>query len=286
MPNLAPFHPQVVHFAVALILLGVGLRLISCIPPVTRRFTFLNHAAALLLILGAISAAIAVKSGEDAHGPVERIPGARDLVIEHEEYGKSARNVFLGVALVELLALGLARREKTVRYARYAPYASCALCVFGIVPMYEAAEHGGELVYSYGGGPGLRTGDPKDTERLLLAGLYNQSRVDRREKRFDRSAALMKEMVTRWPADTEIRLAWVESLILDAKDYAGALRAADSTAVAESNTRMLARKANLKADAFIALGQRDSARAVLGAASTAMPTNVRLKARFDSLGAR
>ena len=283
MPNLAQFHPQVVHFAVALVLLGVGLRLVSCIPPITRRFSFLNHAAALLLVLGAISAAAAVKSGEDAHGPVERIPGARDLVIEHEEYGKRARNVFLGVALVELLALGLARRENTRRFGQYALYASCALCVVGILPMYEAAEHGGELVYSYGGGPGLRTGDPKDTERMLLAALYNQSRVDRREKRFAQSASLMKEMVSRWPADTEVRLAWVESLILDARDFPAALRAADSTAVAETDARMRARKANLKADAFLAMGNRDSARAVLSQASAAIPANTRLKARLDSL---
>jgi hypothetical protein len=118
---------------------------------------------------------------------------------------------------------------------------------------------------------------------MLLAALYNQSRVDRREKRFDKSAALMQEMVSRWPADTEVRLTWVESLILDAKDYPAALRAADSTAVADADTRMRARKANLKADAFLAMGNRDSARVVLSEASGAIPANARLKARLDSL---
>ena len=283
MPNLAQFHPQVVHFVIALLGVGIVLRLISCIPPVTRRFSFVSPAATLLLILGALASVIAVKSGTDAHGPVERIPGARDAVVEHEEYGESTRNVFLVVAAIELIMLGLARKESTAKYARYAMYASCVGCVFGIQPWFEAGEHGGELVYAYGGGPGLRSGDPKDIERTLLAALYNQSRVDRRERRFAQSAALMKEMVSRWPADTEVRLAWVESLIIDAKDYPAAVRAADSTTVAQTDARMGARKANLKADAFLAMGSRDSARAVLAAASTAFPANTRLKARLDSL---
>lgn len=281
MPNLAQFHPQVVHFAVALLLLGSGLRLLSCF--VINRWRWISHSATLLLLLGAVSAAVSVKSGDDAHGPVERIPGVRDVVIEHEEYGESARNVFLVVAAIEILALVLRRKPSTEKYGRYALYASCAGCVFGLVPLYEAAEHGGEIVYNYGGGPGLRSGDPKDVERLLLAGLYNQSRIDRREGRLAQSAALMKEMVTRWPADAEVRLTWVESLILDAKNYPAALAAADSTPVADDNARLRTRKATLMADAYIAMGNRDSARAVLTPVVAAFPTNTRLKAKLDSL---
>lgn len=281
MPNLAQFHPQIVHFVVALLLLGSGLRLLSCF--VLDRWRWISHSATMLLLLGTLSAVVAVKSGDDAHGPVERIPGARDLVVEHEEYGKSTRNVFLAVAAVEILALVLRRRESTKKYARYAVYASCAGCLFGLVPLYEAAEHGGELVYSYGGGPGLRTGDPKDTERLLLAGLYNQSRVDRREQRFAQSQALVKEMVTRWPADTAIRFLWAESLLLDARDHAAAVRVLDSISVADTDARNRVRKATLKADAFIAMGNRDSARAVLAPVVAAFPANTRLKAKLDSL---
>ena len=283
MPNIAPFHPQVVHFVVALLFVGIALRLLSCIPPLRAKFSFINPAATLLLLLGAASTVVAVKSGTDAHGPVERIPGARDLVVEHEEYGESTRNVFLGVAAIELLALGLARKPNTQKYATYAMYASCALCAFGVVPLFEAAEHGGELVYSYGGGPGLRTGDPEDTKRMLLAALYNQSRVDRREKRSDQSAALMKEMVQRWPSDTAVRFLWVESLLMDAKNYPAAIKAADSITVGDSDTRWRPRKATLKADAFIAMGNKDSARAVLSPVVAAFPQNTRLKAKLDSL---
>lgn len=279
MPSLAQFHPQIVHFVIALLIVGVAFRVVS----LTGRLRFTSPSAATLLLLGTLAAALAVKSGDDAHGPVERIPGARDLVIEHEEYGERTRNVFLVVAAIELLALGLGRRERVARYVRWAHVASAAVGVFGIVPLYEAAEHGGELVYSYAGGPGLRTGDAQDVERLLLAGLYNQSRIDRREGRAGSAAALVSEMVRRFPADTGVRFLHVESLMLDRRDHRAALAALDSIRVADTDARQRARYATLKADIYLALGLRDSARAALAPAVAAFPQNARLKAKLDSL---
>ena len=58
--------------------------------------------------------------------------------------------------------------------------------------VYETSEHGGELVYSYAGGLGIRTGDEKDIERLLLAGYYNQAMADRKAGRSDSAAQLIR----------------------------------------------------------------------------------------------
>ncbi len=92
MPNIGAYHPIIVHFAIALLLLGVIFRWVS----LTGRAPFSGPAAATLLILGAVAALLAVHSGLDAHGPVERIPGARQAVGDHEDAGVWARNVFLG----------------------------------------------------------------------------------------------------------------------------------------------------------------------------------------------
>ncbi len=94
MPNLAAFHPQVVHFVIALAFVGVILRLVSFTP----WFAFANAAARTLLVVSAAAALVAVQSGDQAHGPVERIPGARDVVVEHEEVGEWARTALLVVA--------------------------------------------------------------------------------------------------------------------------------------------------------------------------------------------
>ncbi|HEY9226622.1 MAG TPA: DUF2231 domain-containing protein, partial [Gemmatimonadaceae bacterium] len=174
MPNLGVFHPQVVHFAVVLLFVGVALRVLSF----AIRRPFVNHAALWCLVFGTLAAVIAVKSGTDAHGPVERIPGVRDAVMEHEELGERARNIFFGVAALEVIALAFSAKPSTARFTRWAYVGSAVVGIVGGVVLYEAAEHGGQLVYSYAGGPGLRTGAPKDLERLLVAGLYNQSQAD------------------------------------------------------------------------------------------------------------
>ena len=279
MPNLGAFHPQVVHFTVALLLIGVVLRVLSF---VIRR-PFVNQAAVLCLLGGTIAAVVSVKSGTDAHGPVERIPGVREAVIKHEELGERARNVFFVVAALELVALGLSRKPSTARFTRWTLAGSAVVGIGGAAILYEAAEHGGELVYSYGGGPGLRTGQPADVERLLVAGLFNQSREDRKAGRHDEAARLVDELVRREPQNAEVRLLHVESLILDRKDYAAAVAEADSVVIPANDQRLRARQATLKVDAYFALGKSDSARAVLSAAVAAMPQNTRLKARLDSL---
>jgi uncharacterized membrane protein len=285
MPSLAANHPQVVHFVIALLLVGVAFRLVS----LTGRLSFTKHAATVLLILGTIAAAVGVKSGVDAHGPAERIPGARDMVVHHEELGIKTRNIFYGVVAVELIALALGAGIGGLAAGRAAPFtkiayvSSAVLGIYGSTVLYEAAEHGGELVYEYAAGPGLRTGNPQDVERLLLAGLYHQSVADRRAGRGADAARLVDEMASRFPADTTIKFLQVESLLNDVKDPAAALAAARAIGVDETNIRVATRKAGLIADAFVAMGMRDSARAVLEPVVAAFPQSTRMKAKLDSL---
>ena len=278
MPNLGQFHPQIVHFVVALLFIGVAFRLVS----LTGKFSFTNYAATTLLLIGACATVLAVQSGTDAHGPVERIPGTRELVQEHERQGKTTRIYFLTVAAIELVALGLARRVNTARYVRYAHYASALVGIFGCVGIYYTAERGGRLVYSYAGGPGLRTGNPQDVERLLLSGLYNQSRNDRKAGHGADAAELVNVMAKRFPGDTSVRFLRAESLLLDSKNYPAALAAVDSISSAPTDARNRARQATLKADIYLAMGKPDSARAALDAAISLFPQNTRLKAKRDS----
>ena len=277
MPNLAYFHPQIVHFVVVLLIVGVLLRIVS----LTGRLKFTDHAALAAIIFGTIAVVLAVKSGTDAHGPVERIPGTRDLVVHHEERAILTRNIFFGVLALELVALAL-RRGSGARYVRLVHVGSALVGLFGTAVLYETSEHGGELVYSYAGGPGLRTGNPKDIERLLIAGLFNQSRADRKAGRLAESARLVDELAARSPADATIQLLRVESLLLDRKDYPRALAAIDSIRVAPTDARLRPRQATLKADIYLAMGKPDSARAALDAAISLFPQNTRLKAKRDS----
>jgi uncharacterized membrane protein len=283
MPNIAQFHPQIVHFVIGLLIVGVAMRVVS----LTGRFRFTFPAGLTLILIGTLAAWLAVRSGTDAHGPVERIPGARAAVQEHEEHGILARNVFFVVAGLELIAFAMTRRANLVKRAYWVYAASAAVGLYGTFQLYEAGEHGGELVYSYGGGPGLRTGNPADNERLLLAGLYNQAMADRKAKRPAETAELMAMMAKRYPLDTTVQILNAESLLLDSQKPTDALTALNGVSVAPTDTRLKVRVATLKADIYLKLGTPDVAKKTLADAIASLPAGApqanRLKAKMDSI---
>ena len=160
---------------------------------------------------------VAQKSGTDAHGPVERVPGAREAVQTHEDWGKRARNVLLAVGVLEVFGLLLATRGagKVIRGASALVGLGAAVCI------YEAGEHGGDLVYNYAGGVGLRSGSPEDVKRLLVAGLYHQARLARDSGRAEEAARLTDELLRMQPDDPAVRFLAVESRLRDRHDPQG-----------------------------------------------------------------
>ena len=273
MPNIGYMHPYVVHIVVGFVIAGCVLRIIS----LAGTWNWMNQAAATALILGAVASVVAVRSGTDAHGPAERVPGARAAVIEHEEWGERARNLFLLIAAVEVVGLAVPSRR------RWFNFASAALGACGLFVIYETAEHGGDLVYAYAGGVGLRTGEPEDVGNLLRAGLYHQAMLDRREHRADGAGRLFAEMKERWPADEEVQVLAADSRLRDKKDPTAALADIDAALGSIQDARIKRNGTLVRAYAFLALGQRDSARAVVERLAAENPANARYRALADSL---
>jgi uncharacterized membrane protein len=275
VPNIGYYHPMVVHFTVALLITGVVFRLIS----LTGRARFTGPAAATLLLVGTAFAFVAVRSGDDAHGPVERIPGARSAVEEHEEYGEEARNVFAVVALLEVAGLFMAGKKKE----KLALVASAIVGLVGLFYLYEAAEEGGALVYSYAGGVGTRTGNERDVERLLLAGIYEQTQADRAAGNHADAAALIELAKQRHPKDLEIQLLAAQSLLLDKNAPQAALDALAQIDIPNDNARLRIQRGFLAADALEASGNKAEARSRLEALQEEFPNNGRLRRRLDEL---
>jgi uncharacterized membrane protein len=275
MPNIGFAHPYVIHGAIGFLLAGVLLRLIA----IPRRWSWANPAAALFLILGAGAAVVAVRSGTDAHAPVERIPGVREAVMDHEEWGERTRNVFLFVALLEVGALALPARARAIRLA------SAAVGVVGAVFVVITGDLGGDIVYEHGGGPGLRWGSAEDIHNTYKSGLYNEAMLDRREGKSAEAAQLIDELAKRWPNDPDIRVLRIESRIRDAHDGVGALAMLDSMAPPTDNPRAARSLAILRANALVAAGKPDSARAILQELikNNPGPLAARYQAMLDSI---
>lgn len=279
MPNVGVFHPQIAHFVIAFLVGGVVLRVISLL----RRPAWAGPAATALILAGTLAAVAAVKSGTDAHGPAERVPGARDAVVEHEEWGERTRNVFLAIAAIELVALALGRGEKRKAMAHRFRMASAALGLVGLFLVYETGEHGGHLVYGYAGGVGVRSGEPEDVTHLLVAGLYHQAMQDREQGRPEAAARLIEEMRMRMGDDMSVQLMAAESLLRDRKDPQAALDFAAGLNIAADDARLAPRVGLLRADAFQELGVPDSARAIVQDLATRFPQSRAVQQRVEQM---
>jgi uncharacterized membrane protein len=276
---LGAFHPQVVHFAIALVFAGVLFRLLS----LTRIFSFAGPAATTLILLGTLACFAAVHTGTLAHGPVERIPGVRPAVVEHEEWGERTRNLFAVISILELAALFTAWRQTPRAYVVSLVAAVAGLG--GLAAMYETAEHGGELVYSYAGGVGIRTGEPDDVNRMFVAGAYQQALQDRQKGRNQEAMQIVELAAARFPSNLELQLMAAEWTTEVKQDPAAALQRLEGLQIAADDTRSRVRAGMARANALLAQGNRDGAKAVVQTLAGEFPANLQVKRRLDELSA-
>lgn len=275
MSDIGFYHPLIVHFVIALAMVGVVFRWVSF----TGIPKFTGPAAAALLVLGSLAAIVAARSGDDASIAVGIIPGTAALVREHAEWGMRTRNLLLIVSALELLALvgrGVLRRPALLASG------VAGLAALGCI--YEAGERGGELVYAHAGGVGIRSGDPADVGRLLLAGLYHQAQLDERAGRADDAAALIELAARRFPAEPAVEVLVAESLLEHRHDPAAALAMLRRVEPAAEERQLRFRRDWLSADALEALGQTEAARTVLARLRAEFPDSQRLRRRLARLG--
>ena len=275
MPNLGYFHPQIVHFVIAGAGLGIFFRWLS----LTGKLTWTNGAATALILLGTVAAWFAVTSGADAHGAAERIPGVARAVQLHEDAGQDTRNVLLLIAALELAALvpALGKWKKMILIG------SAIVGVGGAYEIYDVGRLGGELVYAYAGGVGIRSGDSTDVNRLLLAAMYDRAQLDRTQKNAAGAAQAFAELAAKFPNDATVQLLQVESLMQDKQDFTGALASLARIPTPPDSARMYTRYEMDRADALVGAGQKDAARTILKALAARFPTAKRIQDKLDKI---
>jgi hypothetical protein len=140
--------------------------------------------------------------------------------------------------------------------------ASAAAGLVGLFFVYETGEHGGEIVYAYAGGVGTRSGNPEHVENLLVAGLYQNAERQRAAGHKEEAARLYAELARLRPSDPSVRLLEIESVLEDRGDPALASRLLDGFDPGR-DPRLAPRAGLLRVDALEAMGNSDSARALL-----------------------
>src|SRR2546426_1971130 len=271
-PDLGFYHPIVIHFAIGLITGGVLLRWLS----LTRRGAFAGPAAVTLILLATAATLVAAQSGEDAHVAVEAAPGIAAAVRAHQQWGERTRNVALLAGGLELLTLALRGRS----VVRTMSFVSAGVGLLAFVCILQTGKLGGELVYAHAGGVGIRSGDPEDVARLLLAGLYQEAELDERAGRAADAASLLEIAARRFPADPAVQVWAAEAQLEDRNDPAGALAILERLGPTSDEPRLRFRRGWLTADALDALGRQPEARAVLERLRAEFPENTRLRGRL------
>jgi len=279
--ELAPLHPIVVHFAIAFLTGGVLFRFVWLIGTLlrTRRLSSFGWGACALLLLGTLAAYAAVKSGEAARGDLEGLPGAEAALQEHADWANWTLRLFAGVAVLEGAGLWLDRFGK----ATPALVASALLGLGGLYLVFQTGDHGGYVVYSHAGGVGTRSRDPKDVGRLFLAGLYQQSVLDRAEGRPEDAARLLETAAARFPDQVEVQLLLAESQLEDLKDAVRALATLARLDVPRDQSALRLRHGLLTVDALLASGRVEEARSALGRVGAQFPDNGLVKLRQQRL---
>ena len=269
MPNIGFFHPQIVHFVIAGAGLGIFFRWVS----LTGKLKWTDPAATALIVIGAVAAYFAVVSGTAAHGVAERVPGAVRAVQEHEESGDALRLGLIAMAILELVLLVPA----IAKWRKAGLIVSALLGLWNATGIYYAGHLGGELVYSYAGGVGVRSGDSTDVNNLVKAALYHRAALSRTQKNDAGAAAGFAELAARFPDDQTAQIMGAESLITDKKDFAGALTALAKMGPPPDTSRTYNRYQIARFNAYIGEGKKDSARAVLEPLAKKMPNNKRIQ---------
>src|SRR5262249_11709117 len=157
------YHPIVIHFAIGLLAVGVLFRWLS----LTGRTAFAGPAAASVLLLATVATLAAAQAGADAHVAEAAVRGTPGAGPARQPWGARTGKPPLVIGGLELLALALRGRADSRRLL----FASAGLGVVAVLSVLQTGKLGGQLVYAHAGGVGIRSGDPEDVARLLLAGL-------------------------------------------------------------------------------------------------------------------
>ncbi len=141
-----PIHPMVVHFPIALLTTSVACDVLAFWwkPEKCR------EASLLMLVIGVITAGVAVVTGHFAEEAVEH-SGIPEQALEiHETLGFATFWIFAGL-------LGL-RAATWLEWMRQKPILALLIGVVGVIVLLVASYFGGDLVYSFGAGVAGRAG--------------------------------------------------------------------------------------------------------------------------------
>lgn len=145
MEFIAKYHPQIVHFPIAFLIVYSAFELTGAV----FKREFLSKVAHIFLFLGVVGLIGAVLTGEQAEHAAEALQKKgvfipEDEIHNHADYANYSLWFFAALLVFRTLAVLKKKFTSLIKYI------FAAVSLIGVFLIYETSEHGGKLVYKYG----------------------------------------------------------------------------------------------------------------------------------------
>jgi uncharacterized membrane protein len=154
MPGTEYIHPMIVHFPIALILVGFLFEVVG----VVAKREFYSKAAFILLLIGAAGVIAAYVTGNRAGGGLSEMGSLKQAIENHEDSALVTMVLVLVVAAVRIMMAA------TKRFAGSLRWIAVALYFVGVLSIIRTGHLGGTLVYRHAAGVQLQIEDAPSTE--------------------------------------------------------------------------------------------------------------------------
>lgn len=152
LPPWSALHPLVVHFPIALLLVAPLFVASSLVLPRRRAYDAVV-VGFILILLGTVSLAVTVETGEAAAKQVAQTPEIKAVLHHHEELAEASEAIFGTLAVFfGALIFGprLLRKTLTIRTFRTALSILLVAYLAGVLSLVNTAHAGGRLVHEFG----------------------------------------------------------------------------------------------------------------------------------------
>ncbi len=142
MPDLTHIHPMIVHFPIALLIVGF----LADLTGLLLKKDFFSRAGFYLLSLGTLGVAAAYISGNIAGDGITEAGTLKQAVETHEEAAAISLWLMAGVSLIRIAFVILKKYEGVFKII------SVGLFFIGILSIARTGYYGGELVFKHAAG--------------------------------------------------------------------------------------------------------------------------------------
>ncbi len=147
-------HPMIVHFPIALIIVGFLADFTGAI----RKNEFFGKVGFYLLILGTLGVIAAYFSGNLAGGGITEAGTLKRALETHEEAAELSLWLMTGVAVIRLALTAVKRYQGALRWI------TVFLFFLGVLSIVRTGYYGGELVFKHAAGVQFNLGADLDSE--------------------------------------------------------------------------------------------------------------------------